>query len=392
MAATFEGKIYARSPFYITATGTTVIIAATLEVFIWNGDEITDKPGAATYTLTKVPNNASDTNIVFEISQLIRDFLENAADNYTATAADLKGAFWVETSLVVNQSTGGVQAAIEERRISIDGYGYFEDGINPDTSNFALVDNDTIITLDDGNTRIPLYVNTDGTHKVEYVLDNVVVSTVDYTSTVASADSFDKVRYSVYGESFQERVVADSGTFENSVCLESALDSIDLNEIDSIRIHDVSGVVRTFTVQRVEECKYVPHRVSFINKHGALEDLWFFKTSRDDLNVKKQSYSSILGNVVSNAYTYDVAAHNKVDYNVVGSESIALSSGFVPESFNENFRQLLLSEQVWIQIDGLDKPVSVATRNLNFQKNVNERLINYEIKLEFSNNKINDIT
>lgn len=392
MAATFEGKIYARSPFYITATGTAAIVSATLEVFIWNGDETTEKPGSATYTLTKVPNNAADTNIVFEISQLIRDFLQNASDNYTATPSDLKGAFWVETSLVVNQTTGGVQPAVEERRISIDGYGYFEDGVNPDTSNFALVDNNTIITLDDGSTRIPLYVNTDGTYKVEYILDSVVVSTVDYTSTVASADSFDKIRYSVYGESFQERVEADGGTFEDSICFGKVLDSIDLNSIDSIRIYDVSGVVRTLTVQRIEECKYTPHRVSFINKHGALEDLWFFKTSKDNLNVTKQSYNSILGTVVSNAYTYDITQHNTVDYNVVGSEMITLSSGFVPESFNENFRQLLLSEQVWIEIDGSDKPVNIATKKLDFKKNINDKLINYEIQLEFSNNKINDIT
>lgn len=392
MAATFEGKIYARSPFYITATGTAAIISATLDVYIWNGDETTDKPASATYPLTKTPNNALDTNIVFEISQLIRDFIENTSDSYTATPSDLKGAFWVETELVVNQTTGGVQPAIEERRIAIDGYGYFEDGVNPDTSNFAMIDNDTIITFDDHSTRIPLYVNTDGAYRIDYLLNGAIVSSIDYTATINSADSFDKIRYSRYGDTYKERVEADGGTFEGSICLDRALDSIDLNDIDTIHIFDATGIVRVLTVQRIDECKYVPHRVSFINKNGVLDDLWFFKTSRDNLDVSKQSYNSIIGNVVSNAYTYDITKHNTVDYNVVGSETITLNSGFVPESFNENFRQLLLSEQVWIQVDGNDKPVIVKTKKLDFQKSVNDKLINYEIELEYSNNKINDIT
>ena len=135
MAASYEGKIMARSPFYITATGATYIESATLEVYIWDG-LYSAKP-SVTYTMEKNAKTATDTNIVFEISHLIRDYFEHVGDAYeSGTPVD---CLWVEIALDVEQSTAPNPATVEYKYYAFDGYGYQQDGVNYE-GDFGLTD------------------------------------------------------------------------------------------------------------------------------------------------------------------------------------------------------------------------------------------------------------
>ena len=57
---------------------------------------------------------------------------------------------------------------------------------------------------------------------------------------------------------------------------------------------------------------------------------------------------------------------------------------------NEVFRQLLLSERVWIDYNGT-LPVNVGTSSLKFKQSLNDKLINYTISFDFAYDKINNI-
>jgi hypothetical protein len=70
---------------------------------------------------------------------------------------------------------------------------------------------------------------------------------------------------------------------------------------------------------------------------------------------------------------------------------LKLNTGFYPESYNEIFRQLSLSEEVWIKYEGETLPIIVKTSSLNYKTSINDKLINYTMDVEFAFNKINNI-
>jgi hypothetical protein len=70
---------------------------------------------------------------------------------------------------------------------------------------------------------------------------------------------------------------------------------------------------------------------------------------------------------------------------------MTINSGFVPESFSENFKQLMLSERVWLDTGAVDLPITIKSSDLELKTSVNEKLINYTINIEFAFDTINNI-
>ena len=145
-------------------------------------------------------------------------------------------------------------------------------------------------------------------------------------------------------------------------------------------------------VETLQECKYEPKKVTFVNKFGALQDMYFFKKSVEKMNVKKESYKS---NILNSSNGYSSSNHVYRDFNVVGKESITLSSGFLSEEYNEVFKQMMLSEKVWVtnitEAGEQVLPINVKTSNINYKTSLNDRLVEYTIEFDKSFNVINDI-
>ena len=108
-----------------------------------------------------------------------------------------------------------------------------------------------------------------------------------------------------------------------------------------------------------------------------------YKLSKENISVKKDNFNAI----ISSGISYDVGKHQIKDYNVTATETITLNSGFVGEEQNEVFRQILLSEFVWVD----DKPASIATSKLDYKKHINDKLINYTLEFDYSNDVINTV-
>ena len=145
-------------------------------------------------------------------------------------------------------------------------------------------------------------------------------------------------------------------------------------------------------VETLQECKYEPKKVTFVNKFGALQDMYFFKKSVEKMNVKKESYKS---NILNSSNSYSRSNHVYRDFNVVGKESVTLSSGFLSEEYNEVFKQMMLSEKVWvtnINDDGEQVlPINVKTSNITYKTSLNDKLVEYTFDFDNSFNVINDI-
>ena len=90
--------------------------------------------------------------------------------------------------------------------------------------------------------------------------------------------------------------------------------------------------------------------------------------------------------LIKNTYS-----HQYKTFNVNAKESLTLNTGFYPEDYNEVFKQMMLSERIWIEYDNKTLPVKVTSNDFSFRTRLNDKLINYTIQIEFAYDKINTV-
>jgi hypothetical protein len=375
-------KINVRSPYIIYDNSTfnsAKLESATLYLWIYTGNSSATIPTTSTYSLF---STAIDGEVTFEISELVRDYVENNFDgNYDSNIVWVN---WGISRLYVGSTT---PLPFDQQTLAaFDGYGYFEEGTNPQNDSIVLQSNDFIYTNDLSSITIPVHVseNVD----VTYLKDNEPIFTKTLTSSTNSADQIQYVSNSSLGyEAFYNRVITDGGTIESLGCVKEIADDYhDDLDADEIYVAKLGGV-EVIKIEEIKECKYDPYKITFVNKYGALQDIWFFKKSNLSMKTKQENYKA---NIVS-AGSYSVNERQNYIFNKTGTETLKLNTGFYPESYNEVFRQLSLSEEVWIVYENQTLPINIVSSNLNYKTSRNDKLINYTIDVEFSNDKINNI-
>jgi len=148
------------------------------------------------------------------------------------------------------------------------------------------------------------------------------------------------------------------------------------------------GQGATANIVRICEPKYNPIKVTFVNKYGALQDLWFDKKSSESLKTEGTQYKRVITTVSG---TYSNTQHQIGTINKMGNESIVMNTGYLPESMNEVFKELLLSEQCWARIDNHIYPINVKTSSLDYKTSLNDKLVNFTIQFDYAFNLINNI-
>ena len=369
-----------RSPIIINNADSSTAYA-TLAISIWNGED--NATVTAQYNIRKT---ASGLFLNFEISELIRDYLDITFDgNYNGQAV------WVRfVHTVYNSANEIILGPSQSVQLAVDGYYYFEEAQTATPS--LLISNRELFVLEDNTFRIPIYAFRNPT-VVFYKDGEVIASETIGSSTLSSG----QIKYiSIYGDdvnydTFQERVTDANGTFEDNYCIQSFLNTYSIGAVDKITVSDSNGI-ETIKVNVIEECKYEPKKVTFINKFGALQDMYFFKKAVENLTIKKESYKS---NITLNYGGYNSTTHVNRDFNVIGNESISLSSGYLSEEYNEVFKQLLLSEKVWItnilETGEQVLPINVKTSELTYKTSLNNKLVEYTIGFDNSFDVINNI-
>ncbi len=232
---------------------------------------------------------------------------------------------------------------------------------------------------------------------VNYILSYTITG---YTSgTIAPFSGGVRVSdYSVaegdYSVQFTQTANTNEVTFYSPSGFLGTMDNVSIKEVYEVAKISVtsSSKVRERNVKQVEDCKFTPHKVTFVNKNGVLDDMYFFKKSTNSMTTKRENYK---GNTITADNTYSINQHNKVDFNITANSMVKLSSGFLNESSNEKFKQLLLSEKVWItrtfKNSELVLPINIKTNDISYKTSLNNRLVEYSIEFNDSYNAINNI-
>jgi hypothetical protein len=266
------------------------------------------------------------------------------------------------------------------------GYGYLEDGVNPQNKSALLQSNTKVLKLEDSSMLIP--VDASITNNVTYLLNGEIVYSRDINQIpYGSLQVYYVTSGSYFGHDFDSRVIALGGVVEYSNCLEQFKKEFSLFEFDSIHISTDDGLIQV-NIENIEECKYEPILLTFINKFGAIQKVWFFKNNSVSMSTEAKSFRR---NTITNG-DYSQIGHQYKNLFKHGKESITINSGFYPEEYNEVFRQIMLSEDVWIYYNDNNFPVNIKSSDIKFKTRIDEKLIEYKLDCEFAFDKIQNIT
>ncbi len=382
-------KINVRSPFYLKVSQAN-IATATLNLYIYTGTFVANASVAnPKYTITK--DVLTSGFIVFEVAELIRDYLEIEFDGTYSSQV-----VWVNAVISTTVSSGSASATVSPDNtngfVAFDGYGYFHEGTNPELSKGALISNNTIFRLNDSNVRIPVY--TGDTTSVAFFYQGEEKRTQAISTSTNTNAQIDYVTVSGQdnNDSYEERVVADGGTLETSRCLTDFLRQLDVGLVDEVYVASSTGT-EIIKILSTEECKYEPYKVTFVNKYGALQDLMFFKKSVESTNVTSEQFKASIFD--QSTLSYKTHQHQQQAFLAQGKDRITMNTGYVNDDHNSVIEELLLSEQVYYteitETAEVVIPVIPLTKSVTYKTSVNDRLANYTVDFEHAFDKINNI-
>jgi hypothetical protein len=384
--------INTRSPYYFKVHNSS-LYKAKLQLYVWTG--VTGDKDLNTdlrYTISK-QEIGTNNFVVFELSQLIRDYMETEYNDYATDT------LWIDATVTIYDSAGAVvqvggQNTTTTSFLAIDGYGYFEDGINPRSTEFTtpmvLQDNTTVYYYDGQDIKIPVYAEAE---TITATLSSSAGADVNWEAADDFWDTYDVT----WGSGQTPVTITDNGNTDQKIQYVIITDTEDLNDGDYVTFSSDStdypdDVV--ITLKKVNECKFSPLNIIFYNKYGALQNLWFFKKSMTDINVKSEQFKNNILDLETGATapSYAVTKHEEKKFLVNARESITVNTGFYPEDHNEIVRQKMLAEQVWVDDTSTVLPVNLKSNSLRFKKSVNDKLISYTVQFDYAFDKINNIS
>jgi len=399
----------ARSPIYITANYSSVASSLTsvdLDLFIWN-DAIGSRPSSATYTLIR--DVFAGTDVSFDISEFVREYIENAHSGFDVTDISNvpdKSVWYVDIDFDVDyldtQSTPVAQndtGSTDTFEVS-NGYHLYEEGANNEVSQgFVSIDAEKYIPLT-GDDVVPVYlgkyqegldlywafkarVTTDsGTFEDDGSCGNFGLQEVRVIADNTSEVDFVVTEAELTGTQPEQRIITiPSGLTNVSAWHTSEGESFNYTDYFDIILRDKDGYnLGSRRFYPTCEPKYTPLHLRFINRNGVWESIHFFKSSQESIQTRTSEYHRALGSSSSAGFTYDTSLEQYKRYNTNYRNSVTCNTGFVGEDYKDVMTQLLASERV--MLDG--KPVNVVTNSLQLQKHINDNTINYTIELQYA--------
>jgi hypothetical protein len=325
------------------------ITTVNLQIYIYSGTSGSYADTNLKYTLSK-SIIGSDTKIMFEIAELVRDYMTVSFDDDY-----LCNTLWVSTVGTIINENGlpyDYNSPVINHYLAFDGYGFFEDEANPQLSTDALITANTIYLPEGTAGKLPLFAEGVG----KYIIDSTTTQVTD------SGNSNQKIQYIT--------VPANSSTIQ-------------------IYATDDSTLKKTINVINVCEPKFTPYKVTFINRMGCFQDLWFFKKTTESFSVTDETFKK--NTIANNTATYLVSSSQKERYNTNATKNIKLNTGFINEDSNSTIEELFLSENVWIRYGSDTLPVIPKSKSLTLKTSLNDNLANYTVDFDFAFNKINNV-
>lgn len=323
-----------------------------VELFISNSSTFSVSPQ---YTLSKLIPASNNLETLYDISSYIQEYISfNACSTSGDTQVATPSAQYAYVKVKTFKLVAGVYTPLLQTNYkAFNGYGYYEDGYIPDLGEYGLdqtINYYYLPTQYAGKIRINVGAN------FTVVYTNLVTSTPTPLTLGATANVFDVPR----------------------------VRTANVNAGNKVEILNAASAIQaTYYFYPLEECKYTPVIIDFVNKYGAWHREFFFKASNDNFSVENTEYNLLQ----TDSFNYNELEGQRKVFNANGKQSIKVNTGWVAENFKETLKQIMLSERILID----SKPAKINTKSTELFKHINTKQINYSLEFEFAYDVINSV-
>lgn len=349
----------------------------TCNLSIWTGN-VKTSGSATTYTLRKYPNNEGAG--LFEIGRFLNSNLQDLAYqnqsnilNYKATFnyAYLSGSTYVSGS---NISSSIYHAA--------DGYQVFPEPIGQNVTASSVYwpmmtsgPSEQSLTKDDKGW-ISVYRSGSGlSFNASYTgsYSNGTTATAVYTDTLTALATGS----SLYFVGRVPAAPSQSGFPLNYIVGGATLESYTIKTNSTGLIPSQSQNL-TFYI----DCayKYTPVRILWKNRYGQFDFFNFYMKNIQTIETEQRTYQPQLGTWDTTTLSYNPYQTAKQRYIVDSNETITVNTDFISQDYNDIFKQLLVTDEVYWYYDqpnDLVKPLTIKSNSILFKTGVNDKLIQY---------------
>jgi len=374
----------AQSPivFSVTETSSSLLIndgfQYVMDLYYWTGD-VGNAPAVPQYTLAKYPNISLYG--IFDISRIINSTLQDLAQANTSNVVwftiDVYSQ-WItgSTNTYVTSAHGGPFTTFR----ALDGYSIFQEpisqSINLKSPHWPI--------MTDGPATQSAFTTNKGTM-------GVFAASIG-TNPALSTTPLPVMDNVVYTSDIQTAVFNLSG---NRLSSSGQIDQIPIGPAESG--FPLSGSFSTYTIQARSgsvnygtplkfnitcEQKYPNVRIKWKNRYGQFDWFNFNMVNRQSFNTERRTYQPQLGSWQDPTLTYNNYDSSVLNYIADSKQAISVNTDWVDEAYNEIFKQLLVSDEIyWIYDEGTNpvqlRPITIRTDSITFKTGVVDKVIQY---------------
>ena len=365
--------IYSRSPYIIEVNETSPAnVGSKVELFLWNKG--TTPPTSPTYVLSKLIPAPNKLQMLYNISHYIKEYISFVGYTPTANVSNEETPTnewcYVKVKRYYEAESTPYTLLDEKTYYAFDGYGYYEEGFNPELNVFGYANNSELdYFYDPDNLPSGTQPNLSRYGDIKFIvsedyqmvytnLSSGATNTITYSSAIISTKKIIST-YAVYPP-----YAPDGNKVEYK--------------------DDLGTTLATWYFRPKQECKYQPVVCDFVNKLGAWQRVFFYKSSKTKISTTRKEYDLYSRDIVN----YDPRIEQRKVFNLNGKESISVNTDWVEESFNEYvLKPLMLSEVIRIN----NRPATLKTQSTELFEHINKKMINYSLEFEYANAVINNL-
>jgi hypothetical protein len=323
------------------------------------------------YTITKYPNNSNVG--IFDLNRIINSTLTDLAIANSSNVKYFAVDFYYQWLSGSTFTTGSHLKSDVYK--ALDGYGIFQEAIGEQlydtTQHWPL--------LTDGPVTQSCFDVNRGTSGV-YVgnVGSTTPTKVVYTSNLGSAD------YAVSGNTSSSAQIATYpiGPSQSGF----PLSTIGLQWF-AVQAYNSSTPLGT-SVRYDLTCqqKYPNVRVKWKNRFGQFDYINFNMISRQSFETERKTYQPQLGTWEGSTLSYQPYDSANLAYIVDSRQGLQVNTNWLPETYNDILKQLLVSDEIyWIydEPNNLVRPLTIVTQNIVFKTGVVDKLIQYQFDFQY---------
>jgi hypothetical protein len=365
---------FAQSPIIFSVSENTPVYTSSSfqyigELFYWTGST-TNSASSADYTISKYPNTANVG--IFDLNRIINSTLTDYAIANTSNVVYYAVDFYFQYLSGSTYITGSHLKSDTYK--ALDGYGVFQEPIGQNMSSSSvhwplLTDGPVTQSAFDTNKGTSgVYVGTAGGVQPTKIVYISAIQTADYTVSGNTSTSGQVVQYPV-------------GPSESGFPLSGSYESFKIQAYNG-----ATALGNPIKYDIVCNQKYPNVRIKWKNRYGQFDWYNFNMVSRQSFSTERKTYQPQLGTWESSTLSYQNFDTATQAYIVDSKQNISVNSNWLPETYNDILKQLLVSDEIyWIydESTSLVRPLTIVTDGIQFKTGVVDKLIQYTFDFQY---------